>query len=306
MSQRVLIIDDSKAIHLLIRNRLAAEAIELHSAESGPAGLALVHELRPDLVLLDVELGAVSGFDVCRQLKADPATSGIPVVFLTGSSSTQLKIQGLELGAVDYITKPFDPAELRARVRAALRFKYLMDLLGRKAQIDGLTGLWNRAYFEHRLAEEQSLARRTGDPLSCVLADVDHFKSVNDRFGHPFGDEMLRHVAGVLNEVTRTEDSVCRYGGEEFILLLPNTNAAGAFRLAERIRSELQTRVLRHGETSVPVTLSLGVAENGTTDSPSIVQRADAALYAAKQGGRNRVNVDGIAIPLPMITPGAA
>jgi diguanylate cyclase (GGDEF)-like protein len=286
---RVVIIDDSQPIHLLVRARLAGESLELFSADTGTAGLELVRRILPDLVLLDVEMPAPDGFEVCRQLKSDSATIGIPVIFLTGASSTQQKIKGLELGAIDYVTKPFDPAELRARVRAALRLKYLMDLLARKAQIDPLTGLWNRRFLDSRLDEAESLARRSGQPLSCVIADIDHFKSINDRFGHPFGDEVLRGVAGVMSDLVRTEDTLCRFGGEEFVLVLPNTPADGAVNLAERLREQVAGKAFQHKGTSVPVTASFGIAGYDPAATVPMLDRADQALYAAKKAGRNRV-----------------
>ncbi len=192
MTQRVLVIDDSKNMHALIKARLAGEPVELHFCLSTAQGMMLASQVLPDLILLDVDMPEMDGFELCRRLKAQPATMNIPVVFLTGAGSTEDKIRGLELGAVDYVTKPFEPAELRARVRAALRTKYLLDLLNKKAMIDGLTGLWNRTFFDQTLAAQLSLSRRSGQPLSIVIADLDHFKEINDRCGHLTGDEALR------------------------------------------------------------------------------------------------------------------
>jgi two-component system, cell cycle response regulator len=288
--QKVLLIDDSHTIHTLVRARLSGEPITIHSAYSGEEGLVMAAKLLPDLILLDVEMPSPDGFEVCRRLKADSSTVGIPVVFFTGASSPDERIFGLELGAVDYVTKPFNPAELRARVRASLRTKYLMDLLAKKAQIDGLTGLWNRRHFESRLLQEQSLARRTGWPLSCVMADVDHFKSVNDTYGHPFGDEALRRIAGSLTEIGRTEDIICRLGGEEFVVLCPNTPLAGAAKLAERCREAIHEITLKHDSEIVRLTCSFGVATD-TEDPQSMIDAADKALYQAKRQGRNRVVV---------------
>jgi len=289
--QKVLVIDDSDSIHALLKARLAHEPIELHSAAGGEQGLSLAQTLLPDLILLDVDMPEPDGFEVCRRLKADARTMPIPIVFLTGATSTDEKIRGLELGAVDYITKPFDPAELGARVRASLRTKYLLDLLARKAMIDGLTGLWNRAYFETRLNSELSLSRRSGNPLSCIMIDLDQFKQINDRHGHPFGDEVLRWVGQLLGELCRTEDVVCRYGGEEFVILTPNTAAPGAAHLAERIRAALENFSFRQHDAVVQVTCSLGVADVGKPPDPSLVELADQALYQAKDSGRNRVVV---------------
>ena len=289
MPQKVLVIDDSEAIHALLKARLSSEPIELHFAGGGEEGLELAPKLLPDLILLDIDMPQVDGFDVCRRLKSDTRTQAIPVVFLSGTTSTEVKIKGLELGATDYITKPFDPAELRARVRASLRTKYLLDLLARKAMIDGLTGLWNRTYFENRLSAELSLSRRTSQPLACVMIDLDFFKQINDRYGHPFGDEVLRSLAQLLNETCRSEDIVCRYGGEEFVLLAPNTAASAATELAERIRVAVESFNWNCRGQAVKVTCSLGVADLRDAPPPTILEMADAALYKAKHSGRNRV-----------------
>jgi len=289
VAQSVLIIDDSEAIHSLLRARLSPEPVELHFTSGGEEGLARAVELQPDLILLDVDMPAPDGFEVCRRLKGDARTQPIPVVFLSGATSTEEKIKGLELGAVDYITKPFDPAELRARVRASLRTKYLMDLLSRKAMIDGLTGLWNRAYFESRMNTELSLARRARQPLACLMIDLDHFKQLNDLHGHPFGDEVLRTVGQLLSETCRAEDVVCRYGGEEFVILAPNTPAPAATGLGERIRVALESFNWTCRGKAVKVTASIGVADLRHSPPPTILELADAALYQAKHAGRNRV-----------------
>jgi len=289
--QKVLVIDDSDAIHALLKARLSAEPIELHFAPDGAAGLEKAASVLPDLILLDVDMPQPDGFEVCRQLKADSRTMNIPVVFLTGATSTDEKIKGLEMGATDYITKPFEPAELRARVRASLRTKYLLDLLSRKAMIDGLTGLWNRAYFDMRMSQEMSLTRRTRQPLACIMLDLDHFKRLNDNYGHPSGDEVLRWVGQLLTETCRGEDIVCRYGGEEFVILCPNTTADLAADLAERVRSSLESFTWRFREDAVKVTCSMGVADLRHVPPPSVVELADRALYQAKHSGRNRVVV---------------
>jgi diguanylate cyclase (GGDEF)-like protein len=300
MPQKILIIDDSPQIHALMKARLKDEAIAVHSADSGLTGLALATELQPDVILLDVNMPSMDGYEVCRRLKASPVTSAAPIIFLTGADSTEDKIKGLELGATDYITKPFDPAEMRARVRAALRTAYLLDLLSRKAMIDGLTGLWNRGYLDARLMAEVALARRSGRALSCIMLDVDRFKGVNDKYGHPFGDDVLKMVASMLNAGSRTEDVVCRYGGEEFAILLPNTARAGAVELADRMRLAIATQTLRFRDQTVNVTCSMGVAEvqEGDEDGSTMLETADSALYQAKQTGRNRVCTSNVATPV--------
>lgn len=294
--RKVLLIDNAKMIHSLVRVHLASERIELHSAYDGIVGERMARELRPDLILLDIEMPAPDGWQVCRNLKADPATAGCPIIFLSGETDTLKKIRGLELGAVDYVTKPCDPAELKARARSALRTKELIDLLAAQAMIDALTGMRNRRYFDARLVAEVGAARRHGTPLACVVADVDHFKKFNDRHGHAVGDEVLRRTAGVLRDAARAEDVVCRFGGEEFAMLLPRTDRAAGAACAERARRALEAAGVTHQGARLGVTASFGVAELsgiGRAEGPEkLVERADAALYAAKGAGRNRVCTD--------------
>jgi len=289
----MLAIDDSPAIHALLRARLKDEPAELHCANSGEAGLHLAAAIKPDVVLLDVDMPELDGFEVCRRLKLIESMANTPIIFLTGAASSEEKIRGLELGAVDYITKPFDPAEVRARVRAALRLKFMIDLLSQKAQIDALTGLWNRRHFDNRLQAEQSLAKRSSRPLAIIMIDLDHFKSINDRFGHPMGDEVLRRVGLYLVEALRQEDVVCRYGGEEFSVIAPN-GANAAAELAERLRQGIEALHITCNGQPLKVTASFGVAWSEEPDE-SLLSQADAALYRAKQGGRNRVEVAAIA-----------
>ena len=291
MPDHILVIDDSPDIHTLVKVRLGKEEVIVHSAYDAATGLAMARELKPDLILLDVELPDRDGFSVCADLKADVATMDTPIIFLTGVTSTEEKIRGLELGATDYVTKPFDPAELRARVRASLRTRYLVELLSKKAMIDGLTGLWNRNYLDAHLNIQLAAARRSGNPLCCIMADIDCFKQINDSYGHGFGDNVLRTISVVFGECCRTEDIICRYGGEEFTILLPNTPIEGAIELAERLRAAVERRALRYRDLEVCVTCSFGVADLHGQVPPSLIELADEALYRAKHGGRNRVEV---------------
>ncbi len=296
MPQSILVIDDSEDIHLLLRARLKDEDVEILDASDGSAGIEAARRLRPDLILLDVEMPGLGGFEVCRALKNDPVTTPIPIIFLTGVSDPGDRVKGLELGAVDYVTKPFDFSELRARVRAALRTVRYQKLLEQRAQIDGLTGLWNRAYFDQRLHELLAGCRRYGGPVSLVMLDIDHFKRVNDTFGHPFGDRVLECVAEVLRSGVRPSDVPCRYGGEEFAIILAQTDEAGGAELAERLRARIAESRWHKQDSSFVVTASFGVgSSSGGEDVPmaadQIVLEADAALYRAKRTGRNRVCV---------------
>jgi two-component system cell cycle response regulator len=287
---KVLMIDNARMMHGVVRARLAADGLEFHSAFSGEEGLDTAKTLRPDVILLDVEMPTPNGFEVCRRLKEDPEFANTPVIFLTGVSSTEEKIRGLNLGAIDYVTKPFDAAELQARVRAALRNKELLDLLAKKAMIDGLTGLYNRGYLNQRLAEELAHSRRHNRPMSCVMLDVDHFKSINDTHGHGFGDFVLKEVACILQQHCRAEDIACRYGGEEFAVLARETGAEAAMPFAERLRAAIAAGPFSRGAISVSVTVSLGVADLGD-GADGLVEHADRALYQSKRDGRNRATL---------------
>jgi diguanylate cyclase (GGDEF)-like protein len=291
----VLVIDDSSDIHDILYVRLKPEDVVLHRAMDAKDGLARARDLLPDLILLDIDMPGMSGLELCQKLKQDGATASIPIIFLTGSADVEVKVQGFDLGAVDYVTKPFQPAELRARVRAALRTKRYHDLLSRRAQIDGLTGLWNRSYFDRRLEEETMAVQRYGRQLSLILLDVDHFKRVNDTHGHPFGDRVLQLVGEAVHRSLRGVDAPCRYGGEEFAVLLTQTDLAGAEIVAGRLRAAVAALGLSHRGTAVTVTASCGVASSELVTPMSrctgalLVEMADEALYAAKQAGRDRV-----------------
>lgn len=294
MSQTVLAIDDSPDVHRLLDVRLRPEGLVLHHALNAAEGLTMARELLPDLVLLDVDLPLVTGFEVCQRLKEDPATAGVPIIFLTGASEVYAKVQGFDLGAVDYVVKPFEPAELRARVRAALRTKRFHDLLSARSHVDGLTAIWNRSYFNQRMGEEVAAAQRYDRILSLVMVDLDHFKGLNDSFGHPFGDQVLQSVGDVLHACLRTTDAPCRFGGEEFALILTETAEQGAMITAERVRAQIAQLPFRPKDRHVGVTASLGVACSAIFDKKSLsvtsmVTAADDALYDAKHAGRDCV-----------------
>ncbi len=297
MPHEVLLIDDSKAIHALVRSHLADEPITLRSAYTGQEGLEAARQSGPELVLLDVDLPDIEGMEVCRQLKADPATSAIPIIFMAGRISPEDRIYKPETGAADFISKPFNPAELKARIRAALRSRHLFDLLENRAQIDLVSELWNRAYAEDRLCEQLSLSRRMGQSLACILADIDHFAGINESFGRTFGDDVIRQVAETLSNAMRLEDLVCRFGSDEFILLCPATNAGDATSLAARCRQVIDELNLSCRNAPVHVTCSFGVSgyDGGKL---SLIEAAEKAVRAALTAGGNRV-VLAEAAPMP-------
>jgi two-component system, cell cycle response regulator len=292
-SPRLLAIDDSELIHRLLQVRLQGERLELHGALSAQEGLQKARELMPEVILLDIELDTMDGFEVLAHLKADPATQDIAVIFISAVSDTMDRVRGLDLGAVDFIAKPFEVAELKARVRSALRMQHLVKMLEHRAQIDSLSGLWNRRYFDQRLQQEWSEARRHGRSLSLIMCDVDRFKRLNDQFGHPFGDQVIERVAQILSG-GRGSDITCRYGGEEFGVILPSTAADRALEVAERQRVTIESQSWT-GHDDVIVTGSFGVADLKSVPPDAsmeqLVQAADMALYRAKQSGRNRVEL---------------
>ncbi len=289
---KVLLIDDSPDALAIVEARLVKDDIKVVCAADGKSGLDAARRENPDLVLLDVDMPDMSGFDVCRKLKSDVELCMIPVIFLSGSGDAEDKVKGLNLGAVDYVTKPFDAFELRARVNAALRTKHMQDLLIEYAKIDPLTGLANRWGLMERLGQEWARIQRHGGTLSFIMGDIDNFKQVNDTHGHAVGDEVLRGVANVLVNRRRRTDLPVRYGGDEFAVLLPDESVQSAAALAERCREEIENIRIRSGQNDVSVTASFGVADTTNISSAeALIESADIALYRAKQKGRNRVAV---------------
>ena len=283
MPHRILLIDDSKAIHALVASRLSSEPATLMSAYSGQEGLAAARRFAPDLILLDVDLPDVSGLEICRQLKADESTADIPLIFLSSGISPDDRIYDPELGAADFITKPFNPAELRARIRAALRTRELLQRVQTDARIDTQSGLWNRAYFDQRFCQELSLARRTGRPLACILAEIDQLASMSATFGRTFEDELIQSVGIALSNATRLEDEVCRFGPDQFIVLCPATDRLGAESLLAHCRGFIAEIQLKPQGQPVPIACSFGVAEDDG-QKMSIIERAERALQSVKAG----------------------
>ncbi len=293
---RVLVIDDSESIHRLIDARLRPDGLQVTGEVAPEVGITRAVSDQPDLILLDIGLPGIDGFEVCRRLQEHPATRHIPIIFLTGTADVDSKVRGLDLGAVDFVTKPFDQVELRARVRAALRTKRLQDMLEQQSFLDGLTGLWNRAYLDKRLEAELNVARRYGRALSLVMADIDGFKRLNDTYGHLFGDVVLQGISEGLRGYARRSDIVARYGGEEFAILLTDTGTKSAKYVSERLRISAESRNFEVKGVPVSVTASFGVVccEDvvGELTPEAMIAAADRALYASKDAGRNCVHVN--------------
>ena len=304
---RLLIVDD-QPVNIQALYQAFSDDHQVLMATSGAQALALAASAQPDLVLIDVVMPDMNGHEVCRRLKADPATRDIPVIFVTAHDDEAAEMLGLELGAVDFINKPISSNIVRARVKTHLTLKAQSDLLRQWVYIDGLTGVRNRRYFDERLATEWGRALRNGTALSVVLIDVDFFKRFNDAYGHPAGDECLRRVAGALRSACRRPvDVVARYGGEEFALILPGTTEEAALHCAAEAMRALGALDIEHRDSDVAkfVTLSLGIAScvpEADTRADTLIERADQALYAAKRAGRNMA-VAFSALPLPGMPP---
>lgn len=290
---KVLIVDDSPDALAIAKARLLKEDLEVICADDGQAGLEAATAQKPDLILLDINMPDMSGFDLCRLLKADTELCMIPIIFLTGSDSTEDRVKGLDIGAVDYVTKPFDAFELRARVRAALRTKHLQDLLIKHARLDPLTELPNRRALTECLQKELARRERHNGLLSFVLADVDHFKRVNDTYGHSVGDRLLQEVGKAISSQCRLNDLPSRFGGEEFAIVVPDVDGAQARCLADRCRAAIEQIPFEAGGDTVKITASFGVVEavDGLCCEQELIRAADEALYRAKNDGRNCVRI---------------
>ncbi|HET7585425.1 MAG TPA: diguanylate cyclase [Gemmatimonadaceae bacterium] len=296
---RVLIVDDHPDNLELLRVRLEAWGYEVRAAASGEQAIRSVRDDAPDLILLDVMMPEMDGHEVARRIKSDPSVPFIPIIMQTALDSVAHKVRGLDAGADDYITKPINFDELEARLHSMLRIKRLhLDLeaanaeLRRMATIDGLTGVFNRRHLEERFHEMFEHAWRLHEPLACVIFDLDHFKSVNDTHGHRAGDQVLRQFADLLRRSAREVDRVGRYGGEEFLVILPGTVLDAAVTFGERTRQEVEETVFSSDEGPLRRTVSGGVAawpHPRIRTRDDLLKAADDALYVAKALGRNRV-----------------
>ena len=290
----VLIVDDTLA-NIQILEQALGHDYTIQSAASGPAALSLLQEsIKPDLILLDVIMPGMDGYEVCRRIKQDPAARHIPVIFVSGLDQLKDQQRGFDLGAVDYITKPFWLALVMARVNVHIRLKLKSEILEKLAFLDGLTDIPNRRGLEQTLTREWERAKRSGTPLSALMIDVDHFKTFNDEYGHGAGDVCLRKVAQALEKgVKRPGDFIGRYGGEEFSVILSDCNTAGAALVAENLRARVAALKISHAHSTAAdhVTVSIGYTTQvvGTDSSWSgLMEEADKALYLAKTHGRNR------------------
>ncbi len=294
---RILVVDDNLDNVEIIATRLRFRGYEIIEAHNGQEALEAFEAHTPDLVLLDVMLPDINGYDIARRMKS--SESFTPIILVTALGETHDKVAGLDAGADDYLTKPINFPELEARVRSMLRIKRLQDELEEKNRelerlsiSDGLTGLYNHRHIHTLLEEEFERADRTGERLTVAMFDLDRFKSVNDNHGHQAGDRVLEEFAEILRETAREIDRIGRYGGEEFIALMPDTGIEDGVVFVERVLREVARRPFNIGKDEpLHMTTSSGVAtypHELITDPISLVRLADEALYAAKAAGRNR------------------
>jgi two-component system cell cycle response regulator len=290
--ETVLVIDDSMLIHNLLDVWLRPENLTVLHALDGVTGMAIAIEQQPSLILLDLVLEHESGYDVVRTLMECVQTRDIPVMILTGAADTENKVRCLDAGAVDYITKPFDPAELRARARVGLRLRRYQELLAHQARIDALTACWNRGYLDERLSSEVTTSWRHGRPVAFVLVDLDHFKAINDSRGHAAGDRALQAVADQLRNSLRAGDTLGRLGGDEFAIVARETPLEGlhAFvhRLVELVRSVPDPIGSGYTVSVGGALLSQVCASSPQEAVQALYLAADTALYDAKRRGRNQ------------------
>ena len=290
--RKVLVVDDSQANLILLKAHLTNMGLIVLLAENAEQGLTLAAEQRPDIILLDVMMPDLDGFEACRRLKADVRTSSIPILFVSAKDQSEDKIAGLKLGAIDYITKPFNRGELQARINIVLQMIELQERLLLLANTDELTGLSNRRHFFEILEREILQAKIRGGSIAVMMFDVDHFKNVNDTYGHLAGDRILQQVGKILDDNIYPLDMAGRYGGEEFIIIMPGMPVEIADQRAEKLRSMIDKYNWEINNKPISITCSVGVAVfdgADATDPYDLIRRADDALYAAKHRGRNRV-----------------
>ena len=299
---KILVVDDVEDNLEILRDLLSFHGHRVETANGGKAALEMVQQSPPDLILLDILMPHMDGFEVCQHLKADEATDQIPVIFVSSMSDLESKVRGFKVGGVDYVNKPYQHAEILARVNTQITMLRLRKSLEEKnlelerlANTDTLTELYNRRRFFFAAEAAFSNAYRNNIPFSITMLDVDYFKRINDNYGHVFGDQVLSHVARLIQSQTRTNDLVARYGGEEFVILHPTLSKEDTYEIAEEIRSRVETTPYTGHNEEINVTLSAGVVDVQDCREchriDDVLKCADQALYQAKNRGRNQVVV---------------
>ncbi|MCA9482255.1 MAG: diguanylate cyclase [Nitrospina sp.] len=300
-NSQILIVDDNHSNVDVLKRSLETKGYGISIAPSGEVALKIAPKLKPDLILMDLMMPGMDGFETCKKIKELPEIQDVPIIFVTGKTETEDIVKAFRVGGVDYISKPFREEEIQARVAAQIRIRKLigekekliqeLDLISR---IDPLTRLSNRRDIQEVLGRELSRCQRYENEFSIIMGDIDFFKKVNDQYGHDMGDNVLKEVAGMLQNEVRKIDKVARWGGEEFLIVLPDTDLPGAYRVAEKIRAAVELRESRFDEAIVKLTMSFGVAGISEVGGKieEMIKLADLRLYKAKDQGRNKVVSD--------------
>lgn len=295
---KILVVDDSASIRGQVKELLTRtfSGVEVITGTNGIETLSLAEKHLPDIIIMDVQMPGMNGYEALRILKSRERTKDIPVIFLTGTyKEDEDLVTGLELGAVDYVMKPLQERIFLARVQVMIRLNEAQEDIRRLSLHDPLTECYNRRFLMKRLKEEFNRGERNHHPLSGIMMDIDHFKQLNDAYGHDAGDQVLIRISRVLNASMRDYDVLARYGGEEFFFLLPHTDLESATRMAERSRSVVENLRIEVDGTVLSITASFGVVGFGPAELPespeTVLKYADLALYRAKENGRNRVEV---------------
>jgi two-component system, cell cycle response regulator len=308
MSSKILIVDDDATLRKTVEQILRQCFYDVITGVDGQEALVKIRDEKPDLVLMDIEMPGMGGREACRIIKTNKSFSFTPVILMTARDDIQLKVEGLEMGADDYLIKPLNALELAARVKSMLRLKALQDelmetnnrlrnvneRLQELSMTDSLTGLYNRLFFQKRITYEYQRAMRYRKPLALLMLDLDHFKKVNDTFGHQFGDYVLHHASSLLAGCVRQVDILARYGGEEIVVACPETDVAKSLIVAERIRTKLESAEFKKDSANTKITASIGISvcpDDRIKDADELLRTADEALYRAKQDGRNCIRI---------------
>ncbi len=294
MSGKILIVDDNKNNLRLLQNILEDEDFEVFATSNSLEVVGMTVEVKPSAILLDVMMPGLDGFEVFSLLKKEPTAKDIPVIMITARTDAQDLKTAFDLGVFDYIKKPIDEVEVIARVKSSLRFKEQQDKLKKMAFTDGLTGLFNHALLIELFEKEYRKLKCNKSNIAFMMLDIDYFKKVNDTYGHPAGDMILKQIAEILINHTRFSDIVGRYGGEEFGIFLPETNEQEACLISEKIRQTVESNYFDIGSEKIKITLSIGICSSEyveTVKYKDVIKKADEALYQAKLNGRNRVEL---------------
>lgn len=295
----ILIVDDNLQNIQVLGSLLDLEGIDTAAALSAEQAFHFIETVLPDLILLDIMMPGMSGIEMCKLLKRTPRTASIPIIFLSAKSETENIVEGFEVGGADYVTKPFNPAILKVRINYQLQLikyqnelRHLIEQLDMASRTDPLTSLPNRRAMYEKLNHEMNRFQRSDNAFSLILIDIDFFKSFNDTYGHETGDYVLVEVSNLLRQNVRKQDLVARWGGEEFLIVLVDTEIGGAFEKGERIRKIFESTLFHFKGIQLKITITLGCSQIRSETIENCIRRADDALYRGKENGRNRIEKD--------------